>query len=861
MSQQTHVIHTSLLLGVLLLLTSSLHSIAQTDTRIVLHSEAKAGTTIRLQTATIDEVTIEGARKGDFFGEYIKETDDAPIILTGSISQLECYGDQITAIELVSAPKLIVLNCKDNKISSLDLTACPILARLDASNNNLSKVAFLEENKLEFLYLQQNRLTQLTLPSSPFLQRLECGSNQLTKLDIALCPKLQDLYCQKNQLTQISIENNKALWGIQLFGNQIQGKAMTAFIESLPQGSASVPMLYIVDTKDASEQNKCLMADVDKAHERGWAVYDHFGGAEINGQIGTPYKGFDYVPEKAEKALTLQTQRAKGATIVLDLTKSGDKDLVIEGVAEAGPYEGKQTYTLTDQTIVIRGALAKMDCSKNELTAILPQRLETLTEFTCEGNLLHTIDLSGATALKTLRCQNNQLKSINLTGCTSLIRVDCWNNLLRASGASDFVATLRDGGSDGPIIFLFDSELPAGLKDGNTFLKSDIANLKAKGWTVKDYINGGYWGMGKSYEGEDPTYYSITISPSEHGTITIQGVSNLESVLYGSIVDLIVTPDKGYKLSSLTAGDVDITKSRQVEVLGNVTIEAVFEKGEVPLPAEYFSFTRAEQGVVTFKISASDPLTEAPSVVGAEVTAWKNGQMIVRMTADTVRVYADISELVIPYAQLTSLDVSHLPHLSLLNCMLNSLETIDLSASSELKTLSCDMNRLSTLDLSANSKLTYVNCYGNQIMGSQMTAMMRQLPSRSAQSPGLLILIDSTYPTEANRAELEDVQLAIDKHWSVKDLNGDPNAMKDYTAIESIQEDRYHIYPNPTADYLYITGTTPLDVINLYTLEGDQLLRIVSDGDRSIRLDITNIPDGVYYLQIAQHTYPIVITH
>lgn len=224
MSQQTHVIHTSLLLGVLLLLTSSLHSIAQTDTRIVLHSETKAGTTIRLQTATIDEVTIEGARKGDFFGEYIKETDDAPIILTGSISQLECYGDQITAIELVSAPKLIVLNCKDNKISSLDLTACPILARLDASNNNLSKVAFLEENKLEFLYLQQNRLTQLTLPSSPLLQRLVCGSNQLTKLDIALCPKLQDLYCQKNQLTQISIENNKALWGIQLFGNQYKGK-------------------------------------------------------------------------------------------------------------------------------------------------------------------------------------------------------------------------------------------------------------------------------------------------------------------------------------------------------------------------------------------------------------------------------------------------------------------------------------------------------------------------------------------------------------------------------------------------------------------------------------------------------------
>lgn len=851
-----------LLIGILLLGTGSLQLQAQSSiTRMVLHSEATAGTVLRLQTATTDEVTVEGARKGDFFGEYIKESEDQPIVLTGVISQLECYGNQISAIEIVSAPDLLVLNCKNNQISSLDLTSCPTLARLDASQNRLSSIVLLEENKLEFLYLQQNLLTQLILPSSPVLQRLECGYNQLTSLDVSFCPKLQDLYCQQNSLTQLSVASNTMLWGVKLFGNKIQGEAMSSFINTLPQGSASVPMLYLVDTKAATEQNRCLMADIDNAHKRGWVVYDYFGGVEVNGQIGVPYRGYDYVPEKAEIAVILTTQRPKGATIELDITKAGEKDITIEGVAESAPYEGKQTYTIVDQTIVIRGSLSKLSCGRSEISEIQTHHIETLTELSCEQNLLQRLDLSGATELKTLSCQNNLLKSLDLTDCSKLIRLNCWDNMLRALGASNFIATLREGGTDEPIVFLYDSQLADGKKDGNVFLKSDVSNLKSKRWIVKDYINGGYWGMGKNYEGEDPTYLKVTIAPSEHGTITVQGVSSLEEILYGSIISISVTPEKGYRLSSLTAGGIDITTSRQVEVLEDMVIEATFEKGEKELPAEFFSFTRAEQGVITFKIDTATPTTDAPLVSGAEVTAWKNGQVMLRMTADTVRVYADITELVIPYSQLTSLDVSHLPHLVALNCMLNSLETIDLSASVELRSLSCEMNKLSGLELANNSKLNYVNCYGNQISGDLMTEMMMQLPTRSQEEPGLLILVDSTYPTESNHAKHEDIQLAKSKHWSVKDLNGDPNAMKDYTSTSFIDRGVIRIYPNPTTDVLCIVGISERADMMLYSSSGDIILSTEASPEDTIRLSLGNRPSGVYYLQIAQHTYPIVITH
>lgn len=66
--------------------------------------------------------------------------------------------------------------------------------------------------------------------------------------------------------------------------------------------------------------------------------------------------------------------------------------------------------------------------------------------------------------------------------------------------------------------------------------------------------------------------------------------------------------------------------------------------------------------------------------------------------------------------QLTSLDLSHNPSLTYLNCNYNKLTSIKLSNNALLDRLYCGYNLLEELDLSNNSALTYLYCSGDQIL-------------------------------------------------------------------------------------------------------------------------------------------------
>lgn len=87
------------------------------------------------------------------------------------------------------------------------------------------------------------------------------------------------------------------------------------------------------------------------------------------------------------------------------------------------------------------------------------------------------------------------------------------------------------------------------------------------------------------------TQYTVNISKTEHGTVKADSTT----VVAGSPVTLTVTPDKGYKLSSITVTD---SKSNAVTVTekngkysfvmpeGNVTVEAKFVEGEAEASPE-----------------------------------------------------------------------------------------------------------------------------------------------------------------------------------------------------------------------------------------------------------------------------------
>ena len=84
----------------------------------------------------------------------------------------------------------------------------------------------------------------------------------------------------------------------------------------------------------------------------------------------------------AEGVITMTTSKSVGETILLKIEANGN--ITIEGVEET-PQTGDELffYTLTNQTITIRGDVTELDCRYNQLTSLNLSGCTALTELSC----------------------------------------------------------------------------------------------------------------------------------------------------------------------------------------------------------------------------------------------------------------------------------------------------------------------------------------------------------------------------------------------------------------------------------------------------------------------------------------------
>lgn len=698
----------ALLLCLILQLTAGVATVhAQSEIRM--RTSAAIGEQLRIQLNYTSDATISGGvKKGVYYGEYEVVDPTQDIIISGKkLEELECYGCKLTAMDLTKATELQILRCYNNSIATLDLAQCTKLNTLDCHANQLTTLDVSANSKLWQLNCADNKLTSLTFgEANSELTKVDCGGNSLTAIDLSPLSALTDCYAERNQLTTADFSHNPKLNWVKVYSNQITD-GMTDLIASLPDNENGAQcIIYIVDTRDDHEGNACYMKHMVAAGQRNWITCDWAGGIDTGSMTGTFYYGLDYTPDYGNRTITLTTTREAGQTITLDIS-AGGRDLTIEGVAEKAPYAGKQTFTLTSPTVVIRGDVTKLTCSGNDFTALtFAGDKPLLTELDCSNNQIGSLALDSIESLQNLKCQQNKLAALSVAGCTSLQRIDCYRNCIRGLYMSIFVKSLPTL-TNNPYLFIIDSQAPADTPEGNECTTDDASVAKGKGWSLKDYINGGYWGFGQSFDGSDDQ-----------------------------------------------------------------------------LPEQYVEFTRQEMGSVSFNLEMCNP-AEVPVLKGAEIVSWNGQGLIIKMTSTTARIYGDIKKFTAILSFLTALDVSHLPNLTELSCGLNYIKELDLAQNSKLEVLSCEINELTALDLSSTS-LDYLNCYGNSIQGEHMTSLVNSLPSRTAATPGMFIVVDNTFTgddgqlLEHNVCTTTDVAAAKARHWTAYDLNGDPSTMKPY---------------------------------------------------------------------------------
>ncbi|OYU83243.1 MAG: hypothetical protein CFE24_12255 [Flavobacterium sp. BFFFF2] len=80
-----------------------------------------------------------------------------------------------------------------------------------------------------------------------------------------------------------------------------------------------------------------------------------------------------------------------------------------------------------------------------------------------------------------------------------------------------------------------------------------------------------------------------------------------------------------------------------------------------------------------------------------------------------IRSFTALQNLYCDANQMTSLDVSNMPNLKLLNCANGRLTSLNVTGSTALETINCYRNQIASLDVSGLTSLKYLNCFSNQL--------------------------------------------------------------------------------------------------------------------------------------------------
>ena len=146
-----------------------------------------------------------------------------------SIDSLYVFSKNIsdlTGIEAFTA--LTDLSCYDNQLTALNLSNNTNLNYLECSWNNLTNLDASNSNDLYYLFCGWNNLTSLDLSNNTALAELNCGNNQITTLDLSHNTALTGLLCFDNQLTSLDLSNNTALTQLNCDDNNFDCDALKA---------------------------------------------------------------------------------------------------------------------------------------------------------------------------------------------------------------------------------------------------------------------------------------------------------------------------------------------------------------------------------------------------------------------------------------------------------------------------------------------------------------------------------------------------------------------------------------------------------------------------------------------------------
>ena len=413
----------------------------------------------------------------------------------------------------------------------------------------------------------------------------------------------------------------------------------------------------------------------------------------------------------AEGVITLTTSEAVGNIFGLYIKANGD--VTIDGVKESAQTNGYNNYTLTSQTITIRGDVTTLYCGGNQLTSLDVSGCIALTELNCGSNQLTSLDVSGCSALGWLSCSENRLTNLDVSSCTTLTTLSCSENRL----------TNLDVSSCTTLTTLSCSE--------NQLTSLDVSGCSA--------LTG------------------LTCSSNQLTSLDLSGCSALTGLTCSS--NQLTRLDLS-GCTALTMLDCEYNQLTSLNVSGCSALTT--------LDCEYNQLTSLNVSDCTALTTLNCRNNQLTSLNVSGCTALTTLQCYSnQLTSLDLSGCTSLTTLECYENQLTSLNVSGCTSLTTLQCYENQLTSLNVSGCTALTTLNCSKNLLRKIELSGCTSIYFLTCHRNQIKASEMANLVNSLPDLQGKGVGLFKVFYDVYG-EGNVCLATHVATAKAKSWKTQ---------------------------------------------------------------------------------------------
>lgn len=156
-----------------------------------------------------DKIDTVDTTSGKKDGKLSKAERDA--VTKISITNTNCTD--LTGIAYFT--NLTELNCYHNQLTTLDVSKNAKLSALRCYNNGMVELNLGDITQLTVLQCEDNNLTELDVSKNPYLKELQCRENKLRRVVIGKKYSLTGLYLRGNQLTSLDLSGTtREIWNL-----------------------------------------------------------------------------------------------------------------------------------------------------------------------------------------------------------------------------------------------------------------------------------------------------------------------------------------------------------------------------------------------------------------------------------------------------------------------------------------------------------------------------------------------------------------------------------------------------------------------------------------------------------------------